>query len=101
MLNSLYQTVWLVPCYSLLGIILVIPWSPGLIRNLGPRPSGYISILLTSVAFLHSLLVLPIALQNTPNYISFNWLEAANLNISFDLMLPRKFIYFLVFPLEI
>jgi len=85
MLNSLYQTVWLVPCYSVLGIILVIPWSPGLIRNLGPRPSGYISILLTSVAFLHSLLVLPIALQASPNYISFNWLEAANLSISLDL----------------
>ncbi|TVQ41848.1 MAG: NAD(P)H-quinone oxidoreductase subunit F [Gloeocapsa sp. DLM2.Bin57] len=85
MLNSLYQTVWLVPCYSLLGTILVIPWSPGLMRNLGPRASGYINILLTTIAFLHSLLALPIALQSSTQYSSFNWLETANLNISLDL----------------
>ncbi len=85
MLNNLYQTIWLVPCYALLGTLLVIPWSPGLNRNLGPRPSGYINILLTTLAFLHSLLALPIALDSNTQYSSFNWLETANLTISLDL----------------
>lgn len=85
MLQSLDQTLWLVPCYALLGTILVIPWSPGINRSLGPRPTGYIALVLTSLAFLHSLLALPQVWDSEPEYISWSWLQAANLNISLDL----------------
>jgi NAD(P)H-quinone oxidoreductase subunit 5 len=81
----LSQTIWLVPCYALMGALLVIPWSPGIIHETGPRPAGYINLLMTLVAFLHSLIVLPSTWNQPPQYLSFNWLQAANLNISFDL----------------
>jgi NAD(P)H-quinone oxidoreductase subunit 5 len=58
MLESLSQVVWLVPCYALLGAVLAIPWSPGIIRQTGPRPAGYISIAMTAIALVHSLLAL-------------------------------------------
>ena len=87
MLNVLSQSIWLVPCYVLIGAILTIPWSPSIIRETGPRPSGYISITMTAIAFLHSLLAL-IALGDEPvQNFSFNWLHAASLNIAFDLQI--------------
>jgi NAD(P)H-quinone oxidoreductase subunit 5 len=81
----LSQAIWMVPCYALIGALLVIPWSPGIIHETGPRPAGYINLLMTLVAFLHSLIVLPSTWNQPPQYLSFNWLQAANLNISFDL----------------
>ncbi len=81
----LSQTIWLVPCYALMGALLAIPWSPGIIRQTGPRPAGYINLLMTLVAFVHSLIVFPSTWKQPSQYLSFNWLHAANLNISFDL----------------
>ncbi len=81
----LSQTIWLVPCYALMGALLAIPWSPGVIRQTGPRPAGYINLLMTLVAFVHSLIVFPSTWNQPSQYLSFNWLHAANLNISFDL----------------
>ncbi|TVR10620.1 MAG: NAD(P)H-quinone oxidoreductase subunit F, partial [Phormidium sp. GEM2.Bin31] len=58
MLDFLSQTVWLIPCYALIGAGLALPWSPGFIRRTGPRPAGYINALMTFMAFLHSLIAL-------------------------------------------
>ncbi len=85
MSHVLSESIWLIPCYALIGAILALPWSPGIIRETGPRPSGYINILMTLLAFVHSLLVLPTTGNGNHHYISFNWLHAASLNISFDL----------------
>lgn len=86
MINQmLSETIWLVPCYALSGALLVIPWSPGIMRETGPRPSGYINLLMTLVAFFHSLTVLRDIWQQPPNYLSFNWLHTATLDINFDL----------------
>ena len=84
MFESLSQTLWLVPCYALIGAVLVIPWSPGIISKTGPRPAGYINIAMTMVAFIHSLLVLPKIWQQPARHLSFPWLHAASLDISFD-----------------
>jgi len=87
MLDSFSQTIWLVPLYALIGAVLALPWSPGIIRNTGPRPSGYINALMTFWAFVHSLLAL-FAISGKPaQYLSFNWLNAANLHISFDIVI--------------
>jgi NAD(P)H-quinone oxidoreductase subunit 5 len=85
MLESLSQVVWLVPCYALLGVVLAIPWFPGIIRQTGPRPAGYISIAMTAIAFIHSLLTLKNIWNQPATDLSFPWLHAANLNISLDL----------------
>ena len=85
MLENLSQVAWLIPCYALLGAVLAIPWSPGIIRQTGPRPAGYISILMTLLAFVHSLIVLVFIWDHPPLDFSFPWLQAADLNISLDI----------------
>ena len=58
MIEALSQTIWLVPLYALIGALLAIPWSPGIIRETGPRPSGYVNLLMTFIALIHSLVAL-------------------------------------------
>ncbi len=85
-MNEIFnQSIWLVPLYALLGAVLAIPWSPGIIRNTGPRPSGYINILMTLTALIHSLLALGETWQQPAKYLSFQWLQAVDLNIAFDI----------------
>ena len=49
----LLESVWLVPIYSLVGGLLAIPWSPGIITKTGPRPAGYVNLIMTFIAFIH------------------------------------------------
>ncbi len=85
MIEALSQTIWLVPLYALTGAILAIPWSPGIIRETGPRPSGYINILMTFIALVHSLIALVETWGQPSSYLSFSWLHAADLNINFEI----------------
>ena len=83
MVHLLTQTIWLVPCYALIGAILTIPWSPGIIRRTGPRPAGYVNLFMTLLAFLHSVFALTAAWNQPSQQLSIPWLTVANLNISF------------------
>ncbi|MEL4895243.1 NAD(P)H-quinone oxidoreductase subunit F [Crocosphaera sp. Alani8] len=85
MIEALSQTIWLVPLYALTGAILAIPWSPGIIRETGPRPSGYVNLLMTFIALIHSLVALVDTWAKPTTYLSFSWLNAADLNITFDI----------------
>ncbi|MBF2021725.1 MAG: NAD(P)H-quinone oxidoreductase subunit F [Hydrococcus sp. C42_A2020_068] len=85
MFETFSQSIWLIPLYALTGAVLALPWSPGIIRQTGPRPSGYINAIMTLMAFLHSLLALGATWNHPPQYISFNWLHVVDLNISFDI----------------
>ena len=86
-------TAWLVPLYPLVGAALSLLWSPGLIRRTGPRPSGYINLLMVSLAFGHSLLAL-VSLHNNsaagtaaiyaPPTFGWTWLNTAGLRVGFD-----------------
>ncbi|HEY9703341.1 MAG TPA: NAD(P)H-quinone oxidoreductase subunit F, partial [Allocoleopsis sp.] len=81
-MEQLLQTVWLIPCYSLLGVILTLPWSPGIIKKTGPRPAGYINILMTLISFIHGVLALP-AIWNQPTQNKLiPWLNVAGLDLS-------------------
>jgi NAD(P)H-quinone oxidoreductase subunit 5 len=77
----LLQSIWLIPCYALVGTILAIPWAPGLVDRIGPRPAGYLNLLMTSVAFVHSLLALGVAGQQAPQQIIIPWLQTSSLQI--------------------
>lgn len=79
------QTIWAVPCYALIGAILTIPWSPGIIRRTGPRPAGYINLLMTFLAFIHGLVALQGTWNQPPQYLMLPWLQVANLDISLPL----------------
>ena len=83
MVHLLTQTIWLVPCYALIGAILTIPWSPGIIRRTGPRPAGYVNLFMTLLAFLHSVFALTATWNQPSQQLSIPWLTVANLNISF------------------
>jgi NAD(P)H-quinone oxidoreductase subunit 5 len=85
MFESFGQSIWLVPLYSLMGALFALPWSPGIIRQTGPRPAGYLNAVMTLMSFVHSLLALPAVWNRPPQYLSFNWLHVVNLNISFDI----------------
>lgn len=82
-MNNFSQTIWLVPLYAVVGALLALLWSPGLIRRTGPRPAGYLSLLMTLTAVIHSLLALQ-EVWSAPRQFSFTWLHAASLNITFD-----------------
>ncbi|MEO1427647.1 MAG: NAD(P)H-quinone oxidoreductase subunit F [Cyanobacteria bacterium J06633_8] len=79
------ESVWLVPIYALIGGLLAIPWSPGIISKTGPRPAGYVNLIMTFIAFIHSSIALSIS-WNQPAYeIFIPWLETAGLRLSIDL----------------
>jgi len=87
------QTAWLVPLYPLLASLLSFLWSPGLISRTGPRPCGYLNLLLVSVAFVHSVLALVALHANAqagsaaiyqPITFGWTWLQTAGLRIGFD-----------------
>jgi NAD(P)H-quinone oxidoreductase subunit 5 len=85
MAHFLLETVWLVPCYALIGGLLALPWSPGIIRRTGPRPAGYVNLVMTFFAFVHAALALPATWNQPPLEISIPWLSTAGLNLSIDL----------------
>ncbi|HEY9768376.1 MAG TPA: NAD(P)H-quinone oxidoreductase subunit F [Coleofasciculaceae cyanobacterium] len=78
------ENIWLVPCYALVGTSLALLWSPGIIKKTGSRPAGYINLVITCVAFVHSVLALQEVWQQPVQEIRFPWLTAAGLYISFD-----------------
>lgn len=93
MTAAFLQTAWLVPLYPLLAAVLSLLWSPGLITRTGPRPCGYLNLLMVLVAFCHSVLAL-IALHTNsaagaealyaPIRFGWVWLSTAGLRLGFD-----------------
>ncbi len=84
-MDQFLQNVWLIPCYALIGGFAALPWSPTVIRRTGPRPAGYVNLLMTCLAFTHSLIALQATWNAPPQHVSFNWLSTAGLNITLDL----------------
>ncbi len=81
------QTSWLIPCYPLLGAALSVFWSPALIRRTGPRPVGYINLLLTVVALVHSSVALAAVWHQPEQFLTLSWLHVADLNLVLPLEL--------------
>jgi NAD(P)H-quinone oxidoreductase subunit 5 len=79
------ETVWLIPCYSLIGAALTIPWSPGLLSRTGPRPAGYINLLMTLCSFVHGVFALTAIWGQPAQQHFFPWLQVASLNLTLPL----------------
>jgi NAD(P)H-quinone oxidoreductase subunit 5 len=79
------QTIWLIPCYPLMGVILASPWSLGWSGQLGTRPAGYINILMAGVSCLHALFALVGGWDLPAQEISFSWLHTSTLDINFPI----------------
>ena len=76
------ETSWIIPCYPLLGMMLTLLWSPGMIRRTGPRPAGYVNLFTTLLALLHCLIAFSAVWQQAPNYINAAWLDVAGLQLT-------------------
>lgn len=85
MSDLLLQTCWLIPVYGLLGAILTLPWSAGVIRTTGPRPAAYFNLLMTVLAFIHGSLVFQQTWNQPPQELLLHWLQAADLDFTFAL----------------
>ncbi|MGC9528722.1 MAG: NAD(P)H-quinone oxidoreductase subunit F [Limnospira sp.] len=81
------QNIWWIPCYPFLGAILSVPWSPGIIRKTGPRPAGYISIIMTLLAFVHGSIALAGMWGQPGREIVIPWLQVADLDFSIPIEL--------------
>jgi NAD(P)H-quinone oxidoreductase subunit 5 len=87
MINNWLDTIWLIPCYSLLGAMLSVIWFPSITRKTGPRPAGYINILMTFISFSHAIAALTVAWGQPAYSLSFPWLSVGGLNLSLDLQI--------------
>jgi NAD(P)H-quinone oxidoreductase subunit 5 len=85
MSDLLTQSTWWVPIYGLIGAIVTLPWSTGIVRRTGPRPAAYFNLLMTFLAFVHGGLVFGLVLNQEPQQIVVHWLKAADLDLSFML----------------
>lgn len=79
------KTIWWIPLYPLMGAILSIPWSPGIIRKTGPRPAGYLNILMTFIAFLHGLFALNAIWGQPAQKLIIPYLQVVDLDFSIPL----------------
>lgn len=82
MMQLLLQTSWWVPCYGLIGAVLTLPWSTGVIRKTGPRPAAYFNVLMTVLAFVHGLLLFRITWSHEPQELIYQWFNVPGLNLS-------------------
>ncbi|ODG99751.1 NAD(P)H-quinone oxidoreductase subunit F [Nostoc sp. KVJ20] len=85
MAQFLLETVWLVPCYALIGGLLAVPWSPGIIRKTGPRPAGYLNLVMTFLAFVHSAIALQATWNQPAQEVFIPWLSTAGLDLTIAL----------------
>jgi len=83
----LLHSIWLIPCYALIGALLAVPWSPAVIRHTGPRPAGYVNLLMTLLAFVHGLAALQATWNQPAQELVIPWLQVANLDLSIPLQL--------------
>ncbi|MBW4486191.1 MAG: NAD(P)H-quinone oxidoreductase subunit F [Trichocoleus desertorum ATA4-8-CV12] len=81
----LLQSSWWVPFYGLLGAIITLPWSTGIVRRTGPRPAAYFNILMTVVALVHGTLLFRATWNQAPQQYIIHWLSVADLDLSFAL----------------
>lgn len=85
MIQFLLQASWWIPCYGLIGAVLTLPWSTGIIRRTGPRPAAYFNLFMTVVSFLHGTVVFRATWHQPPQALIFHWFHAADLDLTFVL----------------
>jgi NAD(P)H-quinone oxidoreductase subunit 5 len=78
----LLQTLWLIPCYAFLGALISSLWFPSIIRRTGPRPSGYINILMSIVALVHCGLAFAVIQGQPAQRFYYTWLKVADLDLT-------------------
>ncbi|HIK28171.1 MAG: NAD(P)H-quinone oxidoreductase subunit F [Oscillatoriaceae bacterium SKW80] len=81
----LFETIWCIPLYGLVGAILTLPWSMGIVRRTGPRPAAYLNIFMTLLAFIHGWFVFRLTWNQEPQELIIHWLRVADVDLSLAL----------------
>ncbi len=81
MTDFLVNYSWIIPVYSLVGALITLPWSLGLIRKTGPRPAAYINILMSVVGFIHCSIIFNLVWTRPAQKFVFHWLQVADLDL--------------------
>jgi NAD(P)H-quinone oxidoreductase subunit 5 len=76
------QSCWLIPFYGLIGSILTLPWSLGIISRTGPRPAAYFNLLMTAISLVHGTIAFNTVWQRPTQQLVFHWLTVADLDLS-------------------
>ncbi|MEA5536058.1 NAD(P)H-quinone oxidoreductase subunit F [Crocosphaera sp. XPORK-15E] len=82
MSDFLLQNSWFIPFYGLIGSLLTLPWSLGIIRRTGPRPAAYFNLLMSIFAFIHGSIAFNLIWQGQTEQLVFQWLTVADLELS-------------------
>jgi NAD(P)H-quinone oxidoreductase subunit 5 len=85
----LYQSSWWVPIYGLIGALLTLPWSLGLVKRTGSRPAAYINILMTVLALIHTGLVLWVVWDAPPDRLLVPWLSLPGFDLWITFLTSR------------
>jgi len=67
--------------------MLSIAWFPAITRKTGPRPAGYVNILMTFCSFIHAIAALTVIWGQPAYSLSFPWLAVNGLNFTIDLQI--------------
>ncbi len=82
MTDFLIQYSWFIPFYGLIGAVLTLPWSSGMVKRTGPRPAAYFNLLMTLFSFVHGSLAFRAIWGHPTEQFVFHWLQAADLDLS-------------------
>jgi NAD(P)H-quinone oxidoreductase subunit 5 len=82
MTNLFIQYSWFIPFYGLIGAVLTLPWSSGMVKRTGPRPAAYFNLLMTLFSFIHGTLAFRSIWGSPTQQMVFHWLTAADLDLS-------------------
>ena len=87
MADFLLENFWVIPAYSLIGALITLPWSLGIVRQTGPRPAAYINILMTMLGYVHGSIIFNSIWNRPAKQFVFHWLQVADLDLtlSFEL----------------
>ena len=77
----LLHSSWLILFYGLMGALLTLPWSLGIIKRTGPRPAAYLNLLMTVLSFVHGTIAFSLIWQGKTEQLVFKWLSVADLDL--------------------
>ncbi|PSF38024.1 NAD(P)H-quinone oxidoreductase subunit F [Aphanothece hegewaldii CCALA 016] len=73
---------WFIPFYGLIGSILTLPWSLGIVRRTGPRPAAYLNLSMTVLALAHGAIAFSQIWQVQTQQLIYHWLKVADLDLT-------------------
>ena len=85
MTDFLLQNSWFIPFYGLIGSLVTLPWTLGLIRRTGPRPAVYLNLLMTVMAVIHGSIAFFAVWQGESQHLVLDWLKVADLELDLSI----------------